>query len=159
MHELHGWRLIHPNNLETAFTGKGSGENGGRWNHIGFPAVYTGACASVSVIEVLVHFELSDLQAIPFSIIHFTVKVPALTRIERSAMPDDWQTDPPPKTLLDMGTKWLKEAKTPVLIVPCTTVPQDDTYVLNPRHPDLDLTINRVESFSYDPRITGKNEV
>jgi RES domain-containing protein len=53
-----------------------------------------------------------------------------------------------------MGTNWLKEAKTPVLIVPCTTVPQDDIYVLNPRHPNLDLTINKVESFSYDPRIT-----
>jgi RES domain-containing protein len=86
--------------------------------------------------------------------IQFTVKVPSFTRIDRSVLPHDWQTDPPPKNLLDMGTNWLKEAKTPVLIVPCTTVPQDDIYVLNPRHPNLDLTINKVESFSYDPRIT-----
>lgn len=153
---LHGWRLIQPQHLKTAFDGEGASINGGRWNHIGFPAVYTGVCASVTVVEVFVHLEIAELQKAPFSIISFSLNVPAFTRIDRSSLPENWRKDPPPQSIPDMGTKWLQEAKTPVLIVPSATVPQDDMYVLNPKHPELKITIESTESFLFDPRMADK---
>ena len=132
---------------------QGASENGGRWNHIGFPAVYAGICASATVIEVLVHHEALFLQVAPLTIISFTVKVSACTEITPSQLPEDWREDPPPREIPDMGTEWLKKAETPVLIVPSATVPQDDMLVLNPRHPDLDIENIRPETYTFDPRL------
>ena len=153
MPEIHGWRLTQPQHAEDAFNGEGASIYGGRWNHIGFPAVYAGSCASVTVMEVLVHFEISFLQRSAFSIIFFTLTIPSVTQIDRFSLPKNWRNDPPPHEITDMGTKWLQRAETPVLIVPSATVPQDNIYVLNPRHPNLKIRIERVENFCLDSRL------
>lgn len=132
---------------------QGASENGGRWNHIGFPAVYAGICASATVIEVLVHHEALFLQVVPLTIISFTVKVSAATKIDPSQLPKSWREDPPPREIPDMGTDWLKKAETPVLIAPSATVPQDDILVLNPRHPDLQIENIKPETYAFDPRL------
>ena len=40
--------------------------------------------------------------------------------------------------------------------MPSATVPQDDIYVLNPRHPELKITIDSTESFLFDPGMADK---
>ena len=54
----------------------------------------------------------------------------------------------------DLGTAWVKSARTAVLRVPSVVIPRETNVLLNPAHPDFDrIRIGGPEPFSFDPRM------
>lgn len=121
-----------------AFDGEGARRYGGRWNHLGVPAVYTAAHLSLAVLEVLVHVTLSE--DLPTDLVAIPADLPDDLLIEHvrvGDLPRDWRRTPAPAALADRGTAWLSAARTAVLAVPSAVVPPETNYILNPAHPDF----------------------
>lgn len=155
MPELQGWRLVLEEHRDQVFEGIGSSKFGGRWNHKGFPAVYTGRSASLTVLEVFVHGALDRLATNQFLIIGFTLGIPRYEQRHVQDLPSDWRQSPPPQSTKDQGTEWLKSGLSPALIVPSAVVPQDASLIINPRHPDLQIKNVETKGFVFDPRLLG----
>lgn len=153
MPELQGWRLILEKHLDQAFEGIGASQFGGRWNHKGYPAVYAGRNASLTVLEVFVNAALDRLATNRYLLIGFSLDIPRYSQLHLRDLPRDWRQSPPPESTKDMGTEWLRKGETPALIVPGTIVPQDGTLILNPRHPDLHIKDVSRENFVFDSRM------
>ena len=74
-------------------------------------------------------------------------------------LPPDWRRTPAPPALADLGTAWLRAARTAVLAVPSAVVPLETNHILNPSHPDFRrIVIGRAAPFDLDPRLgpTGR---
>jgi len=153
MPEIRGWRLVLEEHRDQAFQGIGASKFGGRWNHKGYPAVYAGRSASLTVLEVFVHGALDRLATKRFLIIGFTLDIPQYTQLYLQDLPAGWRQSPPPRSTRDLGTGWLKSGESPALVVPSAVVPQDASLVVNPRHPDLRIMDVQAESFVFDSRL------
>jgi RES domain-containing protein len=152
---LRVWRLC--KRAHSAFDGEGARLAGGRWNRRGSRMIYTSGSLSLAALEILVHCEPSllpaDLVAIPADI---PVSL-AIEPIDEAGLPADWSRMPPPDALADLGSGWLKAARSPILSVPSAVVRRERNYLLNPAHPDFDkIRRGSAEPFSLDPRLRKK---
>lgn len=122
----------------SAFDGEGARRYGGRWNHVGVPAVYTAAHLSLAVLEILVHVSAED--DLPADLVAIAADLPGDLGIDRMGvdeLPSDWRRTPAPPTLAERGTAWLTASRTAVLAVPSAVIPGETNYILNPAHPDF----------------------
>jgi RES domain-containing protein len=56
-----------------------------------------------------------------------------------------------------LGDEWVLAAGSVVLCVPSVLVPNEDNFLLNPRHPDYPkLQFGKPVPFEFDPRLAGK---
>ena len=148
------WRLCRARHASTAFDGEGARLYGGRWNHKGQPMVYTSATLSLAALEVMVHHRVPIP---PFEFIALAADIPARLKIETiraQDLPTDWQTDPAPVKLQDIGSDWLQRASSLVLAVPSVIIATEFNYLINPRHPDVTrLKIQPTTLFTFDGRL------
>lgn len=151
---MHLWRLCRAHHATSAFDGEGARLFGGRWNHHGFPVVYTSATLSLAVLEVLVHHRVP---VPPQDFIALKAETPARLKIETiniEDLPMDWSRDLSPTKLQDIGTDWLQRASSLILSVPSAIIENELNYLINPRHPDFSrLKINPPSAFSFDGRL------
>ena len=148
------WRLCPQRRAGSAFDGEGARRYGGRWNHVGVPAVYASATISLAVLEYLVH---ADLGLLPDRLVVIPIELPTRLVVkvgDVAELPKEWRHTPAPDAVKDIGTAFLRAAKAPVLEVPSAVVPQESNFVLNPRHARFsDLTVGAAQPFSLDPRL------
>jgi RES domain-containing protein len=134
-------------------TGEGARLNGGRWNHILTPCVYTSESRALAVLEFTVNVNIEDIPR-ALSIISIEIPDDSWTEPRRPSLPGDWMQVPAPSSTKDFGTKLLKLADAPVIKIPSSVVTGEYNYILNPLHPDSrDFKILKVEDFVYDVRI------
>jgi len=146
------WRILKEKYAETAFSGEGAFETGGRWNSRGTPVVYTSGSQSLAVLETLVHLN----PPVPFSYVAFRIRFdPArVEEIPRKDLPIDWRTEPPPSSTQAIGDTWVREGRSAVLALPSVIIPEELNYLLNPGHTDFKrLSIAKPEPFVFDPRL------
>ena len=148
------WRLTQARHAETAFTGIGTKEFGSRWVPQGYAAVYTSEHISTSILETLVHMEVSHFGQ------HYVVigvDVPddlPMDVVQADSLPGDWAARFEDPQLHQVGTDWLERGESAALIVPSAVVPLERNVILNPEHPDFALvTIQRPEPFALDGRL------
>ena len=55
------------------------------------------------------------------------------------ALPNDWQQEPPPSSLQQLGDRWAKSSASVILAVPSVIIPNELNYLINPKHPDVIL--------------------
>lgn len=148
------WRLCRARHAITAFDGEGARLYGGRWNHKGLPMVYTSATQSLAALEVLVHHRVPIP---PFEFVALAADLPTRLKIETISvqdLPTDWQTDPAPIELQDLGSEWLQRASSLVLAVPSAIIETEFNYLINPRHPDFTrLKLRPATPFTFDGRL------
>lgn len=99
----------------------------GRWNQLGTPMVYCADHPATALIEVLVHVDAEDL---PASYQLLEIEVPDRVRIEVAAVSSSWINDL--QETRQLGTHFVASGTSPVLEVPCVTVPFAKNYLLNP---------------------------
>jgi RES domain-containing protein len=134
-------------------TGEGARLNGGRWNHILTPCVYTSQSRALAILEYTVNVNIDD---IPRTLSITTIEIPedTIKNLMPADLPGDWMQIPSPSSTKDFGTGLLKSIITPVIRIPSIIVPQEFNYLLNPLHPDSkQFKILSVEDFIYDVRI------
>jgi RES domain-containing protein len=69
-------------------------------------------------------------------------------------LPGDWRDLPAPPSTRDFGSRWVMQARSPVLRVPTIAVDGEFNYILNPRHADFgQLKIGASVPLSFDPRL------
>jgi RES domain-containing protein len=136
-------------------SGEGARRFGGRWNHPGTPVVYTSCTLSLAVLEFLVNLPISDL---PDDLVSIRIEIPdALeqTNVLVDDLPHNWRVFPAIEDLRDIGTDWVREGKTAVLVVPSVVIPSELNYVINPAHSDIDqVRVLSIEPFTLDTRLS-----
>jgi len=113
-------------------TGEGARRNGGRWNHILTPCLYTSETRALAILEFSVN---TDLSRIPPDCVMVTIEVPedSLMQIKVEKLPPDWFSNPYPDATQNLGTLVLNESDISVLAVPSSVVHEEWNYILNPR--------------------------
>jgi RES domain-containing protein len=115
----------------------------GRWHPQGTRVIYAAQCASLAVLETLIH---AGGRKIPPRVIT-RIDIPDNLSIESAS----WMEIPASQ---QFGERWVTEARTAVLRVPSIAVNRmESNFVLNPRHPDF-ARIRHAdpEQFVFDPR-------
>jgi RES domain-containing protein len=113
-------------------TGEGARKNGGRWNHILTPCLYTSESRSLAILEFSVNTVLS---MIPPDLVMLTLEVPEdhFMQIRRDKLPPNWYVNPFPDATQNLGTLILNDTDVSVLAVPSSVVQEEWNYILNPR--------------------------
>ena len=87
----------------------------------------------------------------------FAVDIPSsvyLRRMTPAQLPSNWRDFLAPEETRELGTTWVKAAKTVGLIVPSALIPREHNVLLNPAHADFaKLHIGKQEAFAFDPRL------
>lgn len=148
------WRICKKRHRATAFSGVCAEKHGGRWNRKRERIVYTSSSLSLAALELFVHV---DIKMIPSDLIWVRASVPHTVSIETltaKALPAHWRRYPAPARLQAIGSKWLREMRSFVLVVPSAVNPEEQNILLNPLHPDAE-SLSRVQSkpFQFDPRM------
>jgi RES domain-containing protein len=148
-----GWRIVQAHVADRAFSGDGARRYGGRWNSKGFAVVYTSSSISLAILEVLVHIPiLGILGEYVYIPAEFEQDLAATLNMEN--LPDDWNKDPAPQTVKQIGDSWVENQKSVILKVPSAIVPTEMNYLINPAHPDfIKLKIGSATKLEFDPRL------
>ena len=146
------WRF----SQHAALDGRGGLVASGRWNTRGRGILYCAPNPATAVLEVLVHGAVRSPEA--FGNFQFLkIEVPesvAVEGVEERQLPRDWVMR------LDLsrawGDRWLREARTALLLVPSVLVPETYNELINPRHNDA-ARIRTLSAFPYplDRRLFG----
>lgn len=150
---IHAWRIVKARHSATAFTGDGAKKHGGRWNAPGVAMIYTAGSASLAILEMLVHLQTQELLR-HYAIFEVTFDDAWVTAVDVTALPKTWRQSPPPASIQQIGTVWVAGGESAVLRVPCSIVPTEWNYLLNPAHPDsAKITVGSKQPVQFDPRL------
>ena len=135
-------------------SGIGARIHGGRWNHSGYPVVYSSGSRSLAALEFLVHVPMA-LAPDNLSIVEINI-VETVEResINEKQLPSNWRGYPAPEQLANIGTKWIKSKSTLLLEIPSAVVDKEINTLINPLHPDIKhVKVAEVEKFYFDSRL------
>ena len=131
-------------------TGTGARIYGGRWNHVGYPVVYTSGSRSLAALEFLVHVPMA-LAPENLSIVEINIQ----ENVERESitvkqLPSTWRNYPAPEHLANIGTNWIKSNSSLLLDIPSAVVDKEVNTLINPLHLDIKhVNVAIVEKFSF----------
>jgi RES domain-containing protein len=138
-------------------SGTGARLAGGRWNRKGQAVLYTSQSRALAALEFLVHLEF---MTVPEHYSMLTIELPdKLEKIQYTAanLPPDWQANPSPESTMNIGSQWLTESPTLIMVVPSTLIAQEYNYLLNPFHERFsEVKLQDITPFQYDERLLHK---
>ena len=110
-----GWRIDKPR--RNAFSGEGARRFGGRWNSPGVAVVYLSEHQSLAALEIFVH--LQPLVPQDKYLAYFVEWDEAqMEQLSAKKLPPEWRTSPPGSATMQLGDRWVAEARSPVLAIP-----------------------------------------
>ncbi|MEJ0078522.1 MAG: RES family NAD+ phosphorylase [Alphaproteobacteria bacterium] len=146
------WRLARPEFAEH-LDGEGSRIEGGRWNPIGLPALYTSELLSLSVLEVHVHLPPQMRDALPV-LRAVQISIPdmiGITRVSVERLAELLAADDPLAVCQAVGEAWISRGRDLVFQVPSVLVPEETNLILNPAHPRMrEVKIVSSRPFHFD---------
>ncbi len=133
--ELILYRVSHKKYISDV-SGYGAKVNGGRWNHVGIPIIYTAENISLAILEssILISKKYWKKQ---YSYLKITI--PKATKIQTLMLSDlkkGWRDHPPSDETKNIGFKWF-HSKIAILKIPSVVVPDENNYIINPNHKDF----------------------
>ena len=151
--KLTGWRIVQARQVRSAFDGEGARLYGGRWNHKGVAVVYAASSRSLAALEMLIHLPTPEvLQRYVTIPIAFDDEL--CTRLDPQSLPRHWRNNPALLSTRDIGTDWVNDGASAILVVPSAVVPDEWNFLVNPRHPDFGkVLVGAPQPFKYDPRL------
>jgi RES domain-containing protein len=153
MAELTLWRLTHERYADSAFSGEGARQHGGRFNSPGTTVVYASESLALALLETLTGLErYHQLRSYVF----FRARLPEelVSEVSETSLPDGWDQHPPPTQSQQVGDRWASQGSSVALRVPSVVVPYSHNYLLNPSHPSFEeVDIGAGESLPVDRRL------
>jgi RES domain-containing protein len=120
--------------------------------------VYTSEHLSLAMIEYLAHL---DPDRPPADLRLAQAEIPDdVSRIRYKAedLPSDWRRYPAPEQLASLGSEFVAEGKSAILMVPSVLATVEYNWLLNPAHPDFHrIKVLPAEPFHYDTRLVRHN--
>lgn len=145
------WRISNYADL----TGQGGLRAPARWHNKGKPIVYAASSPASALLEVLVHLELADLDALPDAYQLLMIEVPddlTVVTLEKADLDSEWLVRE--DITRSAGDAWLGEANSAVLAVPSAIVPYTQNYLINPAHSDAgQIRVVAQDHYPFDARL------
>lgn len=147
------WRLVREKYAGTAFDGSGARRSGGRFNSEGVAVVYAADALALALLEVAVH--VPSYRGLRGRVAFLITFEEALVEVlAEAALPADWRSVPPPRSVQGIGDAWVREGRSAVLRVPSVVVAHHANLILNPAHPDFArVVVGAPEPVAIDPRL------
>ena len=148
-----GWRVVSRKYAASAFDGEGARRLGARFNSPGTAVVYASDTLALAVLEVAVH--LPSYRALRGRVA-FRVEVPTdlVETLTEADLPADWRSTPPSRSTQSLGDAWVRDARSPALVLPSVLLPHHTNLVLSPAHPAFNrVTIGPPEPVPIDARL------
>jgi RES domain-containing protein len=143
------WRLSRYTDLQ----GIGGLHVAGRWHEKGHPIVYAAASASTALLEILVHLDL-DPDDIPDDFNLIEIKIPSAIALSAEKVQAGNPILKDEHSSRKLGTDWLKERRSAILLVPSVIVSVETNVLINPEHPDAHMIeVVGVNPFVFDERL------
>ena len=132
-------------------SGEGAKIYGGRWNPVGFAAVYISEFISLSILEILVRAD-KFISPDAYTLLNIQIPENSVANIELKKLKDGWQNHI--EYTRSIGEEFLKANQTLVLKVPSAIVPQEHNFLINPQHKDFKkVKIISTELLELDKRL------
>jgi RES domain-containing protein len=128
--------------------------HGGRWNPIGYPAMYAGTTIEICALEKFVH--LGESPHPPLVLVSIAIPdEPSLQFFPKmKEFPADWAELPSPASAQEFGRKWLEAADQLVMFLPSAIIPETMNALINPRHTAYqNIKLEVVRDFTFDARM------
>jgi len=142
------WRVSRHRDLK----GAGGLRAPGRWHERGLPVVYLAESPAGALLEACVHTSAND---VPPRYTLLALGVDAHVTVESvdpSTLPPNWPEDL--HKTREIGSAWLRSARTALLRIPSALVPATFNVVLNPLHAHAArVRIQSAVQYPFDPRI------
>lgn len=133
-------------------SGTGAKLGGGRWNPKGQAVVYTAGSSALALLEHVTHLSRADLDLTFQLILIETYRTPI--KFYQDFFPpltNQWVAD---KTTTQIyGKEWNTQYYSPILRVPSVHSPWEYNYLINPAHPECDVSIVEQTYYVYDHRL------
>ena len=152
------YRIVQARHAATAFDGEGARLNGGRWNSVGTPMIYTASSLSLATLEMLVHAEDVSVIYGRYVVIPVEFDISLVRRTPAETLPVLWNSPQPVAETQLLGDRWIESGISAVLEVPSAVTENEVNYLLNPAHPHFSrIVIGNAVNFKPDPRLgTGR---
>jgi RES domain-containing protein len=151
--QITGWRIVKEKHAKSAFSGEGARIFEGRWNSAGVRMVYCSEHLSLAALEILVHTQPVTIRD-KFHAFQVTWDESLMTAIDLKKLPKGWNAQPPGPVSKNIGNEWIRSERSTVLAVPSIIVPQERSFLLNPKHTDFaKIKIKDTGRFMLDPRL------
>jgi RES domain-containing protein len=134
-------------------SGKGAAKSPGRWNSETEAVVYSAPTMAMAVLETAAHI---DDDGLPLNRYVIEIEVPAAVWQARitlpvSALPPQWDAIPAGMASAAVGSRWLADQRSAILLVPSVIVPEEFAALINPAHPDAaTIAATVVRRFDYN---------
>ncbi|MEF8796358.1 MAG: RES family NAD+ phosphorylase [Salinivenus sp.] len=156
MDEITAWRITSKKHEQTAFSGEGAKEYGGRFNSVGVPVVYASGSISLATLELLAKAggrqRLSGRVVLPV-----TFEESQVIAYDEEDLPEGWDERPYGPASQQVGDEWTWSEASLVLRVPSVVVPEEHNYLINPEHPAFsELEFGEPRSLDPDPRLPAE---
>jgi RES domain-containing protein len=128
------WRFSQHESLD----GRGGLLVSARWHTRGHEILYCAPNPATAVLEVLVHSEVREPEALTHH--HFIkIDVPddaSRQKLDEAQLPTDWSQRI--AVTRAWGDRWLREGQSVLLVVRSVLVPETYNILINPRHADAE---------------------
>jgi RES domain-containing protein len=133
--------------------GEGAKINGGRWNDIGIPCIYSSVTRALALLEYTCHAKKHliprDLSFVTYEVTDHSIETYTIDQL-----PGNWKHWPHPKEPRDFGSTFLKANKFLLYQLPSVVIEDEMNFIINPSHPDMKLvSIKEIKDYAYDLRL------
>jgi RES domain-containing protein len=133
--------------------GVGARKYGARWNQPGCECLYTSESRALALLEFTVNTNINEIPR-ALSIVTIDFGKAGIQELKESQLPGNWKAFPAPASTREFGTLLLKAAKTAIIKLPSSIIPNEFNYILNPLHAThKSFKIIDIADYAYDLRI------
>lgn len=134
------WRIATETRSHAAndLSGIGAALHPGRWNRTGERIVYCAESLALAALETAAYVDASGL---PLNRFVVEVDVPDVIwksrkRLELKVLDPAWSAVPAGMASIELGSRWITQNQSALLLVPSIIVPEECAVLTNPAHVD-----------------------
>ncbi len=136
-------------------SGTGAKLYGGRWNDKGTPLLYCAQHVSLSILEILVHF---DGLTVPdhLMLLHLQLDDSLIQKFPYQKFDEIRTSKDAEFRFKDAGQRWVESQDSLALQVPSIITPREYNILINPLHPQFEMLVKvSKEDLELDVRLFG----
>ncbi len=146
---------ISQDEFSNELNGTGAKLYGGRWNSAGLSALYAASTRSLALLETLAHTPAKMLQIKTYVLSVIYIPDNALQQvISLGELTAGWDAMDINEQTTSRGDRFLRTNQKLILSVPSVLMPEENIFVINPRHDDMGkVKITHRRRVHFDKRI------
>jgi RES domain-containing protein len=138
------------------FSPVGASLVGGRWNSPGLGVIYASCSYAGAMLECLAHAGIGRVPRTQVAIEIAIAEAVAVERHDASDLPAGWD-HADLRVARAFGDAWIREQRTPVLVVPSVVARRQGNVLINPRHADFsDIVAGTPDPVVWDARLFAR---